>query len=103
MITAYRMDVFLKNETSNFEMLTNEISESGDEIEVYTNFFNPLLKRGWVGDLTYYCYKGYIPHNPDEVKDTDLMTVKDILLRNVQLYQYTDDGLPIWKYTFLKG
>lgn len=103
MIAAYRMDVFLKNETSNFKMLTKDISESGDEIEVYTNFFNSLLKRGWVGDLTYYCYKGYIPHNPDEVKDMDLMTVKEILLRNVQLYQYTDDGLPIWKYTFLKG
>ena len=102
MIAAVRMDVLLKNEINNFEVLATEIEECGDEIEVYTCFFNPLLKRGWVGDLTYHCHKGYIVHRGDEVEDKELMTIKDVLLRNVQCYKTSEREATIWKYTFLK-
>ena len=103
MIATANLDVMLKNEKNSFEMLSYEIEELGDEITVYSVFFNPLLKRGWVGDLTYYCHKGYIVHSDHEVEDKELMTIKDVLLRNVQCYKSTDREATEWKYTFLKG
>ena len=102
MIATVNLGVMLNNEKDNFEMLSYEVEECGDEIEVYSSFFNPQLKRGWVGDLTYYCYKGYIVHSGDEVEDKDLMTVKDVLLRNVQCYKSSEHEAMAWKYTFLK-
>ena len=102
MIATADLDVILKNEKNNFEMLSYEIEELGDEITVYSTFFNPLLKRGWVGDLTYHCHRGYIVHNSDEVEDKDLMTIKDVLLRNVQCYKATEHEATMWRYTFLK-
>ena len=102
MIATANLDVILKNENHIFEMLSYEIEELGDEITVYSTFFNPLLKRGWVGDLTYHCHKGYIVHNCDEVEDKDLMTIKDVLLRNVQCYKATEHEATMWRYTFLK-
>ena len=41
MIATVKMDVILKNEKDNFEMLTYEVGEVADEIEVYSCFFNP--------------------------------------------------------------
>ena len=102
MIATANLDVMLKNEKNSFEMLPYEIEELGDEITVYSTFFNPLLRRGWVGDLTYYCYKGYIVHSCDEVEDKELMTIKDVLLRNVQCYKATVHEATLWRYTFLK-
>jgi hypothetical protein len=102
MIATASMDVMLKNEKDNFEMLSYEIEELCDEITVYSTFFNPRLKRGWVGDLTYYCHRGYIVHSIDEVEDKELMTIKDVLLRNVQCYKATENEPVTWKYTFLK-
>jgi hypothetical protein len=102
MIATASMDVILKNEHSNFEMLMFDASESDDTIEVYSCFFNPLLKRGWVGDLTYYCHSGYVTHHGDEVEDVELMTIKDVLLRNVQCYKTSEHEATQWKYTFLK-
>ena len=102
MIAIARMDVILKNENDDFEMLITELEESGDEIEVYSCFFNPSLKRGWVGDLTYHCHRGYIAHSIDEVEDTELMTIKDVLLRNVRCHQASEYEAVMWKYTFLK-
>ena len=102
MIATAQMDIILKNEKDNFEMLSHEIEELCDEITVYSTFFNPLLKRGWVGDLTYHCHRGYIVHSSDEVEDKELMTIKDVLLRNVQCYKATYDEATMWKYTFLK-
>lgn len=102
MIATANLDVMLKNEKNSFEMLSCEIEELGDEITVYTTFFNSLLKRGWVGDLTYHCYKGYIVHSCNEVEDKDLMTIKDVLLRNVQCYKASEHEATIWRYTFLK-
>lgn len=102
MIATASMDVMLKNETNNFEMLATEIEELADEISVYSCFFNPLLKRGWVGDLTYYCHRGYIVHSSDEVEDKELMTIKDVLLRNVQCYKASEHEATMWRYTFLK-
>lgn len=102
MIATASMDVMLKNETNNFEILATEIEELADEISVYSCFFNPLLKRGWVGDLTYYCHRGYIVHSCDEVEDKDLMTIKDVLLRNVQCYKASEHESTMWRYTFLK-
>jgi hypothetical protein len=103
MIATSNIDILLKNEQYNFEMLTIETEECGDEIEVYTYFFNPLLKRGWVGDLTYHCHKGYIVHCGDEVEDKELMTIKDVLLRSVQCYKTSEHEATQWKYTFLKN
>lgn len=102
MIATASLDVILNNEKSSFEMLSYEIEELGDEITVYSTFFNPLLKRGWVGDLTYHCHKGYIVHCGDEVEDKELMTIKDVLLRNVQCYKATEHEPTMWRYTFLK-
>ena len=102
MIATADLDVILKNERNNFEMLSYEIEELGDEITVYSTFFNPLLQRGWVGDLTYHCHKGYIVHSCDEVEDKELMTIKDVLLRSVQCYKATEREATMWKYTFLK-
>ena len=102
MIATVNLDVMLKNEKNSFEMLAYDIEELGDEITVYSTFFNPLLKRGWVGDLTYHCHKGYIVHCGDEVEDKELMTIKDVLLRSVQCYKATDREATEWKYTFLK-
>jgi hypothetical protein len=102
MIATAQMDVILKNEKDNFEMLTCEVEEVADEIEVYSCFFNPSLKRGWVGDLTYYCHKGYIVHSCEEVEDKELMTIKDVLLRNVRCYKLSEHEAALWKYTFLK-
>lgn len=102
MIATADLDVMLTNEKNSFEMLSYEIEELGDEITVYSTFFNPLLKRGWVGDLTYHCHKGYIVHSCNEVKDKALMTIKDVLLRNVQCYKATEHEATVWKYTFLK-
>ena len=102
MIATSNLDVILKNEKNIFEMLSYDIEELGDEITVYSTFFNPLLRRGWVGDLTYHCHIGYIVHSCDEVEDKDLMTIKDVLLRNVQCYKATEREATIWKYTFLK-
>lgn len=102
MIATVQMDVILKNENNNFEMLAYEVEESADEIGVYSCFFNPILKRGWVGDLTYHCYRGLIVHSCDEVEDKELMTIKDVLLRNVQCYKATEHEATMWKYTFLK-
>lgn len=102
MIATASMDVMLKNEKDDFEMLSYEIEELCDEITVYSTFFNPLLKRGWVGDLTYHCHRGYIVHSIDEVEDKELMTIKDVLLRNVQCYKATENEPVMWKYTFLK-
>lgn len=102
MIATAQMDVILKNEQHNFEMLAYEVEESVDEIEVYSCFFNPLLKRGWVGDLAYHCHRGLIVHSCDEVEDKELMTIKDVLLRNVQCYKFTEREGAMWKYTFLK-
>ena len=102
MIATVNLDVMLKNEKNSFEMLSYEIEELGDEITVYSTFFNPLLKRGWVGDLTYHCHRGYIVHSCDEVEDKELMTIKDVLLRNVQCYRATEHEATMWRYTFLK-
>ena len=102
MIATANLDVILKNEKNSFEMLAYEIEELGDEITVYSTFFNPLLKRGWVGNLTYHCHRGYIVHISDEVEDKDLMTIKDVLLRNVQCYKATEHEATMWRYTFLK-
>lgn len=102
MIATANLDVILKNEQYNFEMLATEIEESEESVEVYSCFFNPLLKRGWVGDLTYHCHKGYIVHSCDEVEDKALMTIKDVLLRNVQCYKASEHEAAMWKYTFLK-
>ena len=102
MIATANLDVILNNEKNSFEMLSYEIEELGDEITVYSTFFNPLLKRGWVGDLTYHCHKGYIVHCGDEVEDKELMTIKDVLLRNVQCYKATEREATMWKYIFLK-
>lgn len=102
MIATASLDVILNNEKNSFEMLSYEIEELGDEITVYSTFFNPLLKRGWVGDLTYHCHKGYIVHSCDEVEDKELMTIKDVLLRNVQCYKATEHEATMWRYTFLK-
>ena len=102
MIATANIDIILKNEQHDFEMLATEIEESEDNIEVYSCFFNPLLKRGWVGDLTYHCHKGYIVHSCDEVEDKELMTIKDVLLRNVQCYKASEHEAAMWKYTFLK-
>lgn len=103
MIATANLDVMLKNEKCSFEMLSYEIEEFDDEITVYSIFFNPLLKRGWVGDLTYHCHRGYIVHSDDEVEDRELMTIKDVLLRNVQCYKTSEHELTMWKYTFLKN
>ena len=102
MIATASLDIILNNEKNSFEMLSYEIEELGDEITVYSTFFNPLLKRGWVGDLTYHCHRGYIVHSSDEVEDKELMTIKDVLLRNVQCYKATEHEATTWKYTFLK-
>ena len=102
MIATVNLDVMLKNEKNSFEMLAYDIEELGDEITVYSTFFNPLLKRGWVGDLTYHCHHGYIVHSCDEVEDKELMTIKDVLLRNVQCYKATEREATMWRYTFLK-
>ena len=102
MIATASLDIILNNEKNSFEMLSQEIEELGDEITVYSTFFNPLLKRGWVGDLTYHCHRGYIVHSSDEVEDKELMTIKDVLLRNVQCYKATEHEATTWKYTFLK-
>ena len=101
MIATVGIDAILKNANDNFEMLSYEIEELGDEIRVYSSFFNPLLKRGWVGDLNYRCRKGYIMHSNDKVEDIELMTIKDVLLRNVQCYKATEDEI-VWQYTFFK-
>lgn len=103
MIATVQMDVILKNEKNNFEMLAYQVEESMDEIEVYSSFFNPLLARGWVGDLTYHCHKGYVMHGNAEVEDKDLMTIKDVLLRSVQCYGVAGHESATWKYTFLKN
>lgn len=103
MIATANMDVILKSGNNNFEMLSYEIEECEDEITVYSTFFNPLLKRGWVGDLTYHCHIGYIVHSDDEVEDKELMTIKDVLLKNVQCYKATEREATTWKYTFLKN
>ena len=102
MIAVVSIDAMLKNQTSNFEMLLAEIEESEDEIVIYSCFFNPLLRRGWVGDLTYHCHRGLIMHSCDEVEDKELMTIKDVLLRNVQCYKASEHESAMWKYTFLK-
>lgn len=102
MIAMVNLDIILKNENNIFEMLSYEVEEFDDEITVYSTFFNPLLKRGWVGDLTYHCHKGYIVHSCDKVENTDLMTIKDVLLRNVQCYKASEHEATMWKYTFLK-
>ena len=106
MITTARLGVILKNETNIFEMFPFEIEELGDEIIVYSTFFHPLLKRGWVGDLTYHCYKGHMTSGgskiDNKVDNVDLMTIKDVLLRNVQCYKVTSDAMTEWKYKFLK-
>ena len=103
MIATTSMDVLLKNEHSNFEMLSFDISESDDMMEIYSEFFNPMLKRGWVGDLTYYCHRGYIVHSCDEVEDVELITIKDVLLRSVQCYKATEREATQWRYVFLKN
>jgi hypothetical protein len=101
MIATASMDVMLKNEHNSFEMQMYEANETEHEIEVYSCFFNPLLKRGWVGDLTYYCYRGYTIH-AGEVEDVELMTIKDVLLRSVQCDKAPMNEAAMWKYTFLK-
>jgi hypothetical protein len=102
MIAVVKFDVLLNNKKDNFEMLAYEINESDDGIEVYSSFFNQNLQRGWVGDLTYHCYKGYVMHTDDEVEDYGLMTIKDVLLRNIQCHQASEHECTLWKYTFLK-
>ena len=103
MIATARMDIMLRNEAGNFEMLATEVEEMADEIEVYSSFFNTLLNRGWVGDLTYHCHRGYVAHSSDKVEDKELVTIKDVLLRNVQCYKFSEHDATMWKYTFLKN
>lgn len=103
MIAAARVDLIFSNKTEQFELYITDIYESEHEIEVYSEFLHPTLKRGWTGNLSYHTVKAYDIPSGDQINDdVYLVTVKDVLLRSVQCYNMSDDSPVEWKYTFLK-
>ena len=103
MITTMRMDLLFRNMHEEFNLYITDISEYEHEIEVYSECLHPTLKRGWKGDLIYHTTQAYdVPSGATIDEDLCLVTVKDVLLRNVQCFRVGDDNLVEWKYVFLK-
>lgn len=103
MIATTRVDLLFSNNNEQFELYITDVSEFEHEIEVYSSFLHPTLKRGWTGNLSYHTVKAYrLPSGESIDDDVSLVTVKDVLLRSVQCFTMSD-GEPVeWKYTFLK-
>lgn len=83
------------------ELFPLYIDECDDSIEVRTGIYNNELRRGWMGDLTYYGV-GFNIQNENEKVNTNRHTFKDVILQNVAIWQCESDSYVMWKYTFLK-
>ena len=103
MIAAMKMSLIFKNNEEEFELYITDISEYEHEIEVYSSFVHPTLKRGWNGNIIYRAYKAYeLPSANDIEGYVNLVAIKDVLLRSVQCFGMHDDEPTEWKYVFLK-
>ena len=103
MITAIKIDLGFKNQDEKFGLYITDISESDHEIEVYSTFLHPSLKRGWVGDMIYLTHKAYNLETYEPIEgESELMTTPNVLLRSVQQFMMHDDEPTEWKYVFLK-
>ena len=103
MIISTHIDLGFKNQEEEFGIHITDISEFEHEIEVYTPYLHPSLKRGWVGDIIYFTHKAFDATSGKCVDDmVELLTIKDVLLRSVQCFTMSDDEPTEWKYTFLK-
>ena len=103
MIAATHIDIIFKNYYEEFKLYITDIFESEHEIEVYSECLHPTLKRGWNGDLIYHTVRACdVPSGNPIDDDVNLVTIKDVLLRNVQCFRVGNGDLTEWKYVFLK-
>ena len=102
MIGIHRINIILRNNNEELNLYFTDIDDWEHEIEIYSNFRHPNLKRGWTGDLIYHCAHGVNISDLTDIKNIELDCLKDVLLRSVQCYSANDDEAVVWKYTFLK-
>lgn len=72
-----------------------------DEIEVTTPMYNDVLKRGWIGNLSFQTYRTFdfvSCHEAEPVRDG----YNDVLLASVRIWDTDLESGVTWKYRFLK-
>lgn len=84
-----------------YELVPSYVDEDEDSIEIITEFYNNELRRGWVGDLTYYGVGSPI-QNEKEKANTNRHIFKDVILQNITIWNCEPDSFVMWKYRFLK-
>lgn len=86
---------------SVYELFPSYIDEYDDSIEIRTGVYNNELRRGWIGDLTYYGV-GVNIQNENEKANTNKHAFKDVILQNITIWTCEPDSCIMWKYKFLK-
>ena len=89
-------------ENKEYALFPIDIEEDDFEVSVITQARHPNLKRGCVGNLIYTCNGGVKAETYEDVKDNQQDCLTDVLLKKIQVWDISEDGVPTWKYVFEK-
>lgn len=87
--------IFRDNSGKELPLYSMSIDEDSDSIRIITQFRQPALKRGSVGDLIFI---SKVPLDGTEIRDTH----KDVLLQCIEVWSEEIDEPTEWRYIFLK-
>lgn len=88
--------IFRDNSNEELNLYSISIDEDSDSIKINTQFRQPALKRGSVGDLIF-IFKNTL--DGTEIRDIH----KDVLLQRVEVYREEIGEPTEWRYIFLKN
>ena len=97
-----RLNVSFWYENKEYDLFPVDIDEDDFEVSIVTQARHPDLKRGCVGNLIYTSSGGMQAYTYDDVKENQEDCLSEVLLKNIQVWDVSDDGVPTWKYVFEK-
>lgn len=96
------LDISFWCENKEYDLIPQDIDEDDFEVTIITPARHPNLKRGCVGNLIYNCHKGVDIKTGSDAEGEQQDCLNDVLLKKIQVYDFNEDSVPIWKYVFEK-